>query len=194
MKLKLVILALSPMLAAQLCFAQATSSGDDAKPATSNVPGQKYPQIHSDLRVDFRLKAPDAQKVKLHLDKDYDLQRGSDGTWNVTTTPQVPGFHYYWFIVDGVNVSDPASETFFGVSRQYSGIEIPSAGEDFYEAKNVPHGEIREHLYFPRSPARGGASLFIRRRIMTRARRAIRCCICSTAAAKTSAAGPYRAA
>jgi hypothetical protein len=88
------------------------------------------------------------RRSRLHVDKDYNLERGSNGVWTVTTTPQVPGFHYYWFIVDGVNVSDPASETFFGVGRQYSGIEIPSAGEDFYEAKNVPHGEIREHLVF----------------------------------------------
>jgi enterochelin esterase family protein len=151
MKIKLLTIALIPMLAAQLCCAQTTSSSDDAKAATSNVPGQEYPKIHSDLTVDFRLKAPDAQKVRLHLDKDYDFERGSNGVWTVTTTPQVPGFHYYWFIVDGVNVSDPASETFFGVSRQYSGIEIPSAGEDFYEAKNVPHGEIREHLYFSKT-------------------------------------------
>ena len=151
MKSKLLILSLTAVLSAQLCFAQETLSRDDARPATSNVPGQEYPKIQSDLRVDFRLKAPDAQKVRLHLDKDYDLERGSNGVWTVTTTPQVPGFHYYWFIVDGVNVSDPASETFFGVGRQYSGIEIPSAGEDFYEAKNVPHGEIREHLYFSKT-------------------------------------------
>jgi len=148
MKAKLLVIALLPILSAQLGFAQATSSGDDAKAASSNVPGQSYPKIHSDLTVDFRLKAPDAQKVRLHLDKDYDLQRDTNGVWTVTTTPQVPGFHYYWFIVDGVNLSDPASETFFGVGREYSGIEIPSAGEDFYEAKNVPHGEVREHLYF----------------------------------------------
>lgn len=45
----------------------------------------------------------------------------------------------------------PGNEMFFGVSRQYSGIEIPSAGEDFYEAKKVPHGEIREHIYFSKT-------------------------------------------
>src|SRR5208337_2231981 len=88
MKIKLLILAFSAMLTAQLCCAQATTSGDDAKPASSNVPGQDYPKIHSDLRVDFRLKAPDAQKVRLHLDKDYDLERGSNGVWTMTTTPQ----------------------------------------------------------------------------------------------------------
>jgi enterochelin esterase family protein len=151
MKTKLLILALTPVLAAQLCLAQAIPSGDDAKPATSNVPGQEYPKIHSDLRVDFRLKAPEAKKVQLQLDKRYDLERGSNGVWTVTTTPLVPGFHYYWFVLDGVNVSDPASETFYGVSRQYSGLEVLSPGEDFYDAKNVPHGEIREHLYFSKT-------------------------------------------
>ena len=151
MNTKLLILALTPVLAVQLCLAQATPSGDDAKPATSNVPGQEYPKIHSDLRVDFRLKAPEAKKVQLQLDKRYDLERGSNGVWTVTTTPLAPGFHYYWFVLDGVNVSDPASETFYGVSRQYSGLEVPSPGEDFYDAKNVPHGEIREHLYFSKT-------------------------------------------
>jgi len=150
---KLLILALTVALAVQSGFAQSTSVGNGAKPASSNVPGQEYPKIHPDLSVDFRLKAPDAQRVRARLDKDYDMQRDTNGVWTVTTTPQVPGFHYYWFMVDGVNVSDPASETFFGVSRQYSGIEIPSAGEDFYDAKDVPHGEIREHLYFSKTTA-----------------------------------------
>jgi len=148
---QLSILLLALGCSAQLIVAQDTGTGDDAKSASSNVPGQEYPKIHADLRVDFRLKAPEARKVRLHLDKDYDLERGSNGVWTVTTTPQVPGFHYYWFVVDGVNVSDPASETFFGVSRQSSGIEIPSAGEDFYEAKDVAHGEIREHYYFSKT-------------------------------------------
>ena len=86
------------------------------------------------------MKAPDAQKVRLHLDKDYDLAKDSSGVWSVTTTPQVPGFHYYWFILDGVNVRDPAGETFYGVSRQYSGIEVPEKSVDFYDVKDVPHG------------------------------------------------------
>jgi enterochelin esterase-like enzyme len=63
----------------------------------------------------------------------------------------VPGFHYYWFILDGVNVCDPASETFYGVGRQYSGIEVPEKGVDFYDVKDVPHGEIRERWYFSKT-------------------------------------------
>jgi enterochelin esterase-like enzyme len=45
-------------------------------------------------------------------------------------------------------VSDPASESFYGVSKQSSGIEIPESGVDYYMPKNVPHGEIRERPYF----------------------------------------------
>jgi enterochelin esterase family protein len=87
----------------------------------------------------------------LHLDKDYDMERGTNGVWSVTTTPQAPGFHYYWFILDGVNVCDPASETFFGVGRQCSGLEVPEKGVDFYDAKDVPHGEIRGRWYFSKT-------------------------------------------
>jgi hypothetical protein len=50
-----------------------------------------------------------------------------------------------------VNVCDPASETFYGVSRQYSGIEVPEKGVDFYLPKDVPHGEIRERWYFSKT-------------------------------------------
>jgi hypothetical protein len=64
--------------------------------------------------------------------------------WTVTTPPLAPGFHYYSIIVDGASVADPKSETFFGVSKMMSGIEVPSVGEDFYAPQNVPHGEVRE--------------------------------------------------
>jgi enterochelin esterase family protein len=48
-------------------------------------------------------------------------------------------------------VADPASESFFGVSKMMSGIEVPSPGEDFYDARHVPHGEVREHWYYSRT-------------------------------------------
>lgn len=151
MNTKLLTFALTTVLAAQLGLAQTTQPNDDSQPSTLNIPGQTYPRIDSELHATFQLKAPDAQKVRLHLDKDYNMERDSNGVWSVTTTPQVPGFHYYWFMVDGVNISDPASETFFGVGREYSGIEVPSKGEDFYDVKDVPHGETRERQYFSKT-------------------------------------------
>jgi hypothetical protein len=63
--------------------AQIDVPADDSQPAVSNIACQPYPQIYSDLRVAFRLKAPEAQTVRVHVDKDYDMQRGKPmlGAW-----------------------------------------------------------------------------------------------------------------
>jgi len=139
------------LLAGQCCLAQESQPGDDAQPANSNVPGQQYPRIHSDLRATFRIKAPGPQKVELDLGRRYPMESDSNGFWTVTTAPLAPGFHYYSVIIDGATVCDPASETFYGMGRQASGIEVPSKGEDFYHVKDVPHGEIRERPYFSKT-------------------------------------------
>jgi enterochelin esterase family protein len=136
------------VLAARIGYAQTNLVAGDSKPSMWNSYGQPYPRVDSQSRGIFRLEAPEARQVKLHLDKDYEMLKGTNGVWTVTTKPQAVGFHYYWFLVDGVNVPDPASDSFFGVGRNYSGIEIPSPGEDFYDIKNVPHGELRSHWYF----------------------------------------------
>ena len=125
----------------------------DSVPATSNVGNAEYPRIAPDLRVTFRLKAPNAKLVQLRggagLVKDaINLVRGDDGVWSATTPPAVPGFHYYWYVVDGLNVNDPSSYTYFGWGRETSGIEVPEPGVDFYDAKDgLPHGEVRARWY-----------------------------------------------
>src|SRR6516162_1177306 len=134
---------------------QTRVQADDTRPATSNVPRAEYPRVHPDGRVTFRLKAPDARKVQAQpggadngLGKGpFDMERGADGTWAVTTPPAVPGFHYYWLVVDGVAVNDPGSETFFGYGKPTSGVEVSEKGVDFYDPKNVPHGEVRALWY-----------------------------------------------
>jgi len=51
-------------------------------------------------------------------------------------------------IIDGVSVADAASETFYGMGRMASGIEIPFTGGRYYALNNVPHGDIRIKNYF----------------------------------------------
>ncbi len=125
----------------------------DGVPAASNIRGQQYPRIHDDLRVTFRIKAPDAQKVVFGFfdSQRYPAKKGEDGFWTATTEPQVPGFHYYRVFIDGAEVNDPSSETFYGTGKQASGIEIPEKGVDFYLPKDVPHGEVRERWYFSKT-------------------------------------------
>jgi enterochelin esterase-like enzyme len=148
---------MKPFVAIALIFLPVLrSDAQDAKPATSNVARSAYPQVDAEGRVTFQLKAPAAKQVQLvpgggaesGFGQDaFEMQRGDDGSWSVTTPPVVPGFHYYWFSVDGLTVNDLGSETFFGWGRECSGVEIPESGIDFYDAKDVPHGEVRVFWY-----------------------------------------------
>src|SRR5919107_2451190 len=88
----------------------------EGKPASTNIRGAEYPRIYDDLRVTFRIKAPDAQKVEFGFfdNTRYVATKDKDGFWTATTTnPVVPGFHYYRMWIDGVPVNDPASQTFY---------------------------------------------------------------------------------
>lgn len=117
-------------------------------PASTNVRGADYPQILADHRVIFHIKAPDTQKVQIDLGKKYDLVKNNQGVWETITDSISEGFHYYSLLIDGVAVADPASETFYGMGREASGIEIPFAGGGYYALRNVPHGDIRIKKYF----------------------------------------------
>ena len=118
-------------------------------PASTNVPGADYPRVLPDNRVVFRIKAAEAHTVAFRTDKAYAAQRDAEGVWTATTDPQVPGFHYYWLVVDGVQVADPASEAFYGTGKCTSGIEVPEPGTDgdYYAPQDVPQGEVRERWY-----------------------------------------------
>ncbi|HMK16707.1 MAG TPA: alpha/beta hydrolase-fold protein [Chitinophagaceae bacterium] len=117
-------------------------------PASTNVRSAKYPQILPDNRVVFRIKAPDAQKVQIDLVKKYEMARDTGGYWIVTTDPISEGFHYYSLLIDGVALVDPASETFYGMGRMASGIEIPFVNGEYYAIKDVPHGDVRIKKYY----------------------------------------------
>ena len=118
------------------------------EPAATNVRAAKYPQIFPDNRVAFRLKAPQAQHVQIDLVRKYDLVRDTGGYWGVTTDSISEGFHYYSLLIDGVPLADPASETFYGMGRMASGIEIPFSEGGYYAEKDVPHGDIRTRNYY----------------------------------------------
>ncbi len=118
------------------------------RPAESNVRGANYPQILPDGRAIFRIKAPEAQKVQLDFGKKYDMAKNSEGVWEVTTDSLSEGIHYYSQIIDGVAVADPASKTFYGMSRMASGFEVPFKGDSYYEVRNVSHGDIRIKRYY----------------------------------------------
>ncbi|MDY6944289.1 MAG: alpha/beta hydrolase-fold protein [Pseudomonadota bacterium] len=134
------------VLAASLCWAQATG---DFRPATTNVWDADYPRVDAAGRVQVRVKAPAANKVKLNFwsGPKLDMEKQPDGFWSVTTAPLVPGLHYYTVNIDGADVADPGSQAFFGGSRYASAVEIPEPGATYYSIQDVPHGQVREVWY-----------------------------------------------
>lgn len=131
---------------ASVCSAQ--GSGDFA-PASTNVWGAEYPRVDSTGRVQIRIKAPQANHVKLNFwsGPKIDMEKQADGFWAVTTPPLVPGLHYYVVNIDGAEVSDPNSQAFFGGTRYTSAVEIPEPGSTYYSIQDVPHGQVREVWY-----------------------------------------------
>jgi enterochelin esterase-like enzyme len=139
----------------------------DSKPAIPNTQAhfqdEKYrPCVHPDGRVTFRVQAPLAQKVQIEpingqpenngyngLGKaPYDMTKDENGLWSVTTPPAVPGLHGYWLVVDGFRVNDTCCKTYGSTKMQTCGVEIPEPGVDFYDIKDVPHGQVHMQWYY----------------------------------------------
>ena len=147
--MKLVAIAL--FLFASLCYAQDSCAQESAdfQPASTNVWGAEYPRVDGAGRVQLRVKAPDASKVKVNFwsGPKLDMEKQTDGSWTVTTPPFVPGLHYYTFIIDGAEVSDTNSHAFFGGGKDASMVEVPEPGSTYYSIQDVPHGAVREIWY-----------------------------------------------
>jgi enterochelin esterase family protein len=130
-------------------LAQTNQPADDWKPAPSNMPGQQYSQVNSEGRVRARLLAPQAQDVQLNISGiKFPMTKDTNGVWLGDSTPQDQGNHYYGLVVDGAEVPDPNGSFIFGAGAWRNAVEIPAADQDFYALKNVPHGQLREILYF----------------------------------------------
>ena len=140
--------------------ASANAPAGTAHPNPLNINGAQFPRIEADNRVTFHFNAPNAQKVAVGLVTPgqsslapipVDMTKGSDGVWTLTSAPQSPGYHNYWMFVDGAPVVDTATNGFIGYGHLCNGYEIPEAGVDWYDLKDVPHGDIRIKNYYAKS-------------------------------------------
>src|SRR5438552_13247507 len=140
-RLVIVLLLLTAVSRAQ--------EASDFHPAETNVWGADFPKVDSAGRVEIRLKAPEATKVRLNFwsGRKVDMEKQPDGFWTVMTPPLVPGLHYYTLIIDGAEVSDTNSRAFFGGGKYASMVEVPEPGSTYYSIQDVPHGQVREVWY-----------------------------------------------
>lgn len=115
----------------------------------TNINAKGYPHVLPDNSVEFKIRSnDDLSQTKISLDPSCRFEKQTDGTWMAHTKPLVPGFHYYWFTIGGMDMSDPASKSYFGCGRMTSAIDIPEEGCSFYDIKDVPHGRVSIVTYY----------------------------------------------
>jgi enterochelin esterase family protein len=128
------------------------------------------PEVLSDRRITFRLRAPNAKQVSLtgevlSQQDDGTMTRDTNGVWSVTIGPLEPDVYGYSFNIDGVTISDPVNGWAFPSVRSssQSAVRVPGEGAEFLEIKPVTHGDVRivyfnaesvdkvcrMHIYFP---------------------------------------------
>ena len=105
------------------------------------------PEVHSDGRVTFRIRAPKASAVEVGGDwKPGQLEamtKDSDGVWSATLGPFEPSIYIYWFTVDGLAIADPVNPRVKLRARTSASlVEVPARTPDFWQPHNVPHGAV----------------------------------------------------
>ncbi len=115
------------------------------------------PEVRDDHTVIFRLRAPEAKEVKLtgailtalgNAREQVPFTKGEDGIWTLTIGPVLPNMYAYHFIVDGIQMTDPSNTiASFTAMPPYSQLVVHGDGPAWYDARNVPHGNVTRHIY-----------------------------------------------
>jgi len=134
-------------------FAAIAASAQDKTPRTPSSPPLPVvsPEVNSDNRVVFRLRAPNAKEVTVSIEgssQPLPMQQDDQGIWSATSEPLAPDFYGYSFQVDGVGMLDPANYR-IKPNFLYRGNEVHVAGPASlsWETNDVPHGELHHHFY-----------------------------------------------
>jgi enterochelin esterase family protein len=155
--MSLASLRLVVVLAATLPGSAYATVGADQEPgARRGEPALVSPEVAADRRVTFHLKAPGAKVVTVSGDfgSDVEMAKGADGTWTATIGPLDPEMYVYFFVVDGVRLTDPSNPQVkigYVTSTTTSLFTVPGDRAAFYDVQDVAHGEIRTLLYKSRS-------------------------------------------
>jgi enterochelin esterase-like enzyme len=156
---------MAAMLAVAATSAQTPPAGQAGAPGAPAAPQGRgggrggppvvSPEIHADKSVTLRFRAPNAKEVTLigELDgKTYPMTKNENGIWSVTIGPLAPDVYNYQFNADGVVTMDPGNPSVklgFGAFPPASMFEIP--GDEFDDARDVPHGSVRIETYHSKS-------------------------------------------
>lgn len=140
------------LLAAMLLPAAAS-----AQQAIFTKEGVRSPQINEDNSVTFRIYAPKAVKVEVTGDcienenggwGKAGLVEGEGGVWSLTTGPLDSELYSYAFIVDGLQMLDPANVFLMRDVRSMMNIFIiPGEKGNLYNVCKTAHGTVSKVWY-----------------------------------------------
>ncbi len=106
------------------------------------------PEVHSDKRVTFRIRAPKASEVAffgdwMPTDAREKMTPSAEGVWSYTSGPLPPSIYLYSFTVDGVTIADPVNPRIKLRSlTSASMVEVPADSPALWQARDVPHGSV----------------------------------------------------
>lgn len=115
---------------------------------TARVDTLVSPEVQSDRRVTFRVRAPKASEVSLSGDwmlpeMKQAMACDEQGIWRTTVGPLEPGLAIYTFTVDGVTTPDPVNPRIKLRARTSASlVEVPGHPPELWEARDVPHGAV----------------------------------------------------
>ncbi len=112
----------------------------------------RSPEFNPDGTITFRYDSHEASKVEISAEflqeNQAMMKSDTSGVWSVTLGPFTPDIYPYFFVVDGVNVADPANPDIFPNERfKRSLIDIPAGQPLIHDWQEVPHGEISYCYY-----------------------------------------------
>lgn len=136
---------------------QTADKPQETRPATPQAtrppqpPPVVSPEVHTDRRVTFRLRAPQAREVVVSGEwagGRTAMTKDSDGVWSATVGPIAPDLYGYSFTVDGLQMLDPANSQVKPMrSFRTSILDVPGDKPLPHDFQNAPHGVIRVHTY-----------------------------------------------
>ena len=143
-----------------LLFILATLPGIAQQPAQTEkrlkpVETLVSPEIHSDRRVTFRVRAPNARQVILRgpetlyaQNEEWPMKRDEAGGWSVTVGPVKPEIYSYTYVIDGVSFIDSNNPNVkIGYRTPQSLVKVPGDQPAFYDELPVSHGKVQLDYY-----------------------------------------------
>jgi enterochelin esterase family protein len=108
------------------------------------------PEVHSDGKVTFRIRSPEAKEVLVHCEgvKETKMQKDDQGVWSLTSEPLEPDYYSYSFTIAGCRALDLHNPLLkYNLLNTDSQLHVAGPTTLLWEVNDVPHGLVHHHFY-----------------------------------------------